>query len=133
MENNVFQNVKDLDLPFGQYALFGSAPMYVHGLRENISDIDIIVTQELWNELSKSEQWQKSISSSGKECLVKDNFELWQNWQPGEWDINKLINEAEVIDGLPFVRLEDVLVWKKLYGREKDLKDVEVIEKFLQT
>jgi len=44
-----------------------------------------------------------------------------------------LIDGAEIIDGLPFVKLERVLAWKKLNTREKDLKDIEVIEKFLRT
>lgn len=107
--------------------------MYVHGLRGTISDIDIIVTQELWNALNHSNKWQKSISPNGSECLTKDNFELWQDWQPGEWDIDKLITEAEIINGLPFVKLEAVLEWKKLYGREKDLQDVEKIENYLKS
>jgi len=42
-----------------------------------------------------------------------------------------LIDDAEIIDGLPFVKLEYVVKYKKQDGREKDLKDIETIEKFL--
>ncbi|MDP2856193.1 MAG: hypothetical protein Q8N90_03725 [bacterium] len=58
---------------------------------------------------------------------------MWKGWKPGQWDIKQLIREAEIIDGLPFVKLKYVLKWKKLSGREKDLKDIETIERFLQT
>ncbi len=39
----LFKKVKNLNLPIGDYALFGSAPMGIRGLRE-CHDIDIIVT-----------------------------------------------------------------------------------------
>jgi len=51
-------------------------------------------------------------------------------WRAG--DIKKLIAEAEIIDDLPFVKLEDVLKWKKLCNRgEKDKRDIELIENYL--
>ena len=31
------------------------------------------------------------------------------------------------------LRLDHVLEWKKKFGREKDKKDIEIIEKFLRT
>jgi len=36
--------------------------------------------------------------------------------------VNKLIDEAEEIDGIRFVRLEEFLRWKNLMGREKDFE-----------
>jgi len=37
-----------------------------------------------------------------------------------------------MILGLPFVKLEQVLRWKKLLERKKDLEDIALIEKFLK-
>jgi hypothetical protein len=42
-----------------------------------------------------------------------------------------LIKDATVIDGVPYVQLEELLKWKKVAAREKDLKDIVLIEKFL--
>ena len=67
----------------------------------------------------------------GSQYLWNDEIELYRDWKPGQWDIQKLINDAEIIDGLSFVRLERVIEWKKLSCREKDLKDIEIIERFL--
>ena len=52
-------------------------------------------------------------------------------WGSGEWSVQELIRGAEIIDGLPFVRIEEVLKWKRLNGREKDLKDAELIGRYL--
>ena len=47
------------------------------------------------------------------------------------WDIDLLIDGAEIIDGLPFARLEDVLAFKRFYGRPKDLEHVRLKERHL--
>lgn len=130
INNNLFQKVKKLKLPVGKYALFGSAPLGIRGLK-NCHDIDIIVTNDLFNEY-KEKRWEIKRMPHGSQYLWNDKIELWRDWKPGEWDIEQLIREAEIIDKLPFVRLERVLKWKKLNGREKDLKDIKKIEKFLK-
>jgi hypothetical protein len=127
----LFKKAKDLQLPIGQYALFGSAPLGIRGLRE-CHDVDMIITKDLW-EQCKSKNWETVIKSDGNQCFVIDSIEMGVDWFPGEWDVNKLIEEAEIIDGLPFVKLEEVLKWKKLFNREKDQKDIKIIEEFLKT
>ena len=127
----LFQKAKDLQLPIGQYALFGSTPLGVRNLRD-CHDVDIIVTEDLWNKF-KNENWEIITVNDGVQKLSKDDIEILKNWYPGEWDVNKLIEEAEIIDELPFVKLEEVLKWKKLFNREKDQKDIKIIEEFLKT
>lgn len=130
---DLFQKVKDLKLPVGKYALFGSAPLGIRGLRD-CRDIDIIVVEDLWDECKKN-NWELGTTSYDIQCLCNDEndeIELWKDCKPGNWDIKKLIEDAEIIDGLPFVRLERVLEYKKLRVKEKDLKDIKIIEKFLQ-
>jgi hypothetical protein len=126
-----FQRVKVLRFPLGSYALFGSAPMGIRGLKE-CHDIDMIVTEDLWN-ACKNKNWEQRTNQNGITCLWNNEIELWKEWGPGTWDIKKLIEEAELIDDLPFVRLETVLDWKKKNGRPKDLNDIKTIEAFLQT
>jgi hypothetical protein len=132
MSNDVlFRKVRDLHLPEGKYAIFGSGPMGVRGIRE-CHDIDMVVTEDLWDVMNDS-GWEVRPKSDGSPRLLKDEIEVWNSWKPGEWDVDQLIRDAEVIDGLPFVTLESVLKWKRLLGREKDIRDIEMIEKFLRT
>jgi hypothetical protein len=46
--------------------------------------------------------------------------------------VNRLIEEADVIDGIRFVKLADVIDWKKTQCREKDLYHVKLIEDYLE-
>lgn len=130
MNKDLFNKVKEIGLPLGKYAIFGSGPMGIRGLRE-CRDLDIIVTEDIYNIYKNNSDWElKKCDKS--EYLEKDNIELWKNWSPSDWNINQLIKNAEIIDSLPFVRLEEVLRWKKILGRKKDLEDIKIIERYLK-
>jgi len=134
MKNNaLFQKVKELKLPENKYALFGSAPMGIRGLKE-CSDIDLVVTEDLWQEFKNKQGWEYKITENSVEYIQNSdsNIEIWHDWRPWYQDVMPFIDNSEIIDNLPFVRLEYVLEWKRQFGREKDLKDVEIIEEFLR-
>lgn len=131
MNKELFEKVKKLNLPAGKYALFGSAPMGVRGLRE-CHDADIIVLPEIFQVYLGQPGWELKKMWHGSEYLFNDGVELWIDWKPGIWDIAATIGRAEMIEGLPFVSLEDVTRWKELSGRGKDLKDVEIIKRYLK-
>jgi hypothetical protein len=133
---NLFNNLKELNLPIGEYAIFGSGPMGIRDLRE-MHDIDIIITEKIYNEYVRKNGWEVKNIYENNDCfrgLVNHNLciEMWKDWYTG-WDIIELIKESEIIKGLPFIKLEQLLKWKKFFAKEKDLKDVEIIEKFLST
>lgn len=129
---NLFEEVKKINLPLGEFALFGSAPLGIRGLKE-CHDIDIIVTEDVYDFYKNKEKWAiKKMEDEDVEYLRRGNVELWSSWGPGDWNIKELIAEAEEIDGLPFVRIERVLEWKKINGREKDKEDIRRIERFLR-
>lgn len=132
--DDLFQRVKEMKLPIGKYALFGSAPLGIRELKE-CSDIDLIVVEELWQRYKNEHGWEYKITENGVEHIESNDgdIEIWHDWRPWYQDITRFINNAEIIDGLPFVKIEYVLEWKRKFGREKDLKDIEITEKFLRT
>ena len=69
----LFQKVKDFRLPIGEYALFGSAPLGIRRLKECL-DIDVIVTEDLWNEC-KNKNWEVRRASHGSEYLWNNEIE----------------------------------------------------------
>ena len=134
MENfrNLIKKLKDLNISIGEYAIFGSGPMAAKNLRDS-HDLDIIVSNKIWKEYRKKPEWKLTkftINGKVREILENNRIELSNGWGSGEWDINKLIKESKIIDGLPFVRLKEVLKWKKISNRDKDKKDIEILEKY---
>jgi len=127
----IFEKVKEMNLPIGQYAIFGSGPMGVRGLKI-CEDADLIVSKELWDKYKSDPGWKLKTAACGTDGLCNGLVEFYYIWKPGEWDADQLIADAEMIDGLPFVKLKYVLEWKKIYNREKDLKDIKIIENYLK-
>ncbi|MBU2037470.1 hypothetical protein KJ866_04730 [Patescibacteria group bacterium] len=119
------ENLKKLNLPVEKFAIFGSGPLVIRKIRES-DDIDIIVKPELWSELVNK-------YTSLKDNLIKvGDVEIYKDWLPWIGDINQLIDNADIIEGFRFVKLEYVLEWKKAMWREKDIKDIELIKKYMK-
>jgi len=134
MTQELFKKIREIGLLLGEYVIFGSGPMCILGLKE-CHDLDILVIEDVFEEYKKKPDWKfVEFERNGRqvEFLEKENIELYKNWGPGKWDDEKLIKEAELIDGLPFVKLEYVIKWKKISGREKDLNDIELIKEYLK-
>lgn len=113
-----------LNLPQGKYALFGSAQMAVKGIRPS-KDLDIIVTSELWNSLAT--EYPQHIKH-GPTRLHIGNVEIFKDWMKLSDKIVEMIDSAEIIEGIPLVRMEYLLEWKKFMGRPKDIADIVLIE-----
>jgi hypothetical protein len=132
-----FSALRQFNLPTDQYAITGSGPMGIRNIKE-IGDIDIIVTPMLWDILSQkygitdANSVKKIIFPGGLiEAFYEGSFytSLKDPYAP---TIASSIKNAELIDGLPFDSLENILYYKKKDAREKDLKDILLIENCLK-
>jgi len=117
--------LKKINLSVGQYAVFGSGPLAVRGIRP-ANDLDLIVKDELWRELNKK------YPSLDNRSIKIGKIEVYRDWLPWLSDKDQLIDSAEIFDGVPFVKLEYVLAWKKKMGRDKDLADIKLIENYFK-
>jgi hypothetical protein len=131
---DVISRIKALNLPIGKYIVFGSSVMEVHGIRK-AKDVDLIIDQDLYKEL-KRRGWKrhwffkrvlvcKALKKDGNEAFTHIK---WKNYRV---ENDELIGNAEVIDGVPFMRLEEYLKYKKCLPRMKDKRDVTLIEEYL--
>ncbi|HEX6447492.1 MAG TPA: hypothetical protein VF053_20520 [Streptosporangiales bacterium] len=121
--------VRGLDLPPGQYAVFGSGPIVVRGLREG-ADIDLLVTPELYARLRDTPEWTPRLRSDGGETLARADFDVMDRLEfPGYvGDVPAMIADAERIDGVPFVRLPELRRFKAALNRPKDHVDLDLID-----
>lgn len=127
---DVAAEAKALNFPTGSFAVFGSGPLSVRGLRE-ANDVDIIVSEAFFKQLATDATWTKGELSDHHKSLTKGNVSVYDSWAPGSWDIDELIREAEIIDGVPYVKLENVLEWKDLRAKPKDIEDMKLIRQYL--
>lgn len=123
----LFDELRALNLSSIQYVVFGSGPMGIRNMRE-IHDVDIFVTEELWKALSK-----KHKSKSDHSIQLTPNIEAIKTWFPGNWNVEELIAQADMIDDIRFVKLKRVYEWKKQRMAPKDKKDIEILEAYFKT
>lgn len=124
MFENFLKAVERLRLPKNQFAIFGSGPLSIRNLRE-ANDVDLIVKEPLWDELSKK------YSVMEKRLIKIGETEIYRDWKPWFNDVNLLIDSADIINGYRFVKLEYLLKWKQEMNREKDKIDIKIINDFL--
>lgn len=124
------EELKDLNLPHGTFAIFGSGPIAIRGLRDS-HDLDIIVKDHVYKKLCDA--YPNQAKTSPFAFIQIGNIEIGNQWLNSSEHINEMIDTAEIIDGFPFVQLHYVLAWKKQMGREKDLKDVVLIEEYINS
>lgn len=124
----IFKKVKNLELPIGQYVVFGSGPLEAYGIRQ-ANDIELFVTKELYIKLKASGWEEKEWPNEGGHYLQKDDFEADDTWHYGDYNPTpeELIAKAQIINGVPFAPLEEVRDWKLAFGRTKDIEDVKMI------
>jgi hypothetical protein len=128
---DVFSETKKLNFPADQYVVFAGAALAARGIKET-SDLDIIVTPELL-EKCRNEGWvmHPRIDPNDFPALEKGVAEIYTTIGGGvTLTFKELQDRAEVIDGIPFCSLEDVIHIKKIFGREKDFKDIALIEEY---
>lgn len=122
----LLKKLKKLNLPREKFTVCGSGPMGIRGIRK-IKDLDIIVSENLWQELIKK---YPTVGSGDKLRIDLGEIEILH--QPIIYQGEKLICEADIIDGIRYVNLATLIELKKKMGREKDFKDIKLIKDYLK-
>ena len=115
--------VDSLDLPKDEYYILSSGSLALYDLRKNARDLDLCVSKELFKDLKeKFNIDEKDKNSCGFykindliECIPEDKKSFTRDFR----------------EGYPVETLESILKFKKNLMREKDIEDIENIEKFL--
>lgn len=115
-----------LKLPKEQFAIFGSGPIAIRGIREP-HDLDIIVKEKLWKLLSH--KYPEFIKSNPLHLQI-GNIKIYKDWPGLSKNIDTIIDEAETFYDFPYVALSYVIEYKKYFGRKKDLQDIQLIQHY---
>lgn len=131
---DIFKKLKELNFPFGQYVVVGGA-MAAHNIRE-ANDLDILVTPKLYTKLLEEGYKQcfcEQCLNTSRIILKKDSVDIMPNQILGNYlgDTDSLIKNADIINGFPFIQLEEFIKFKRELGREKDFEDIKLMEEYL--
>jgi hypothetical protein len=129
---NIINKIKDLNLPFGKYVIIGSGILDALNIR-NAVDIDIAVLPDLFSQLQKTGEWNEEVRYN-QTFLTKNHIEIAPklSWDKYHTTTEEAIASATIIQGIPFMNLEELCKFKQALGRKKDMKDIELIKRFLR-
>jgi hypothetical protein len=123
---HLFELLRSLALPNGDYAVFGSGPLLVRGIIGAAGDLDVLCRGEAW---ARARRLGRVAEEHGVPVvsLFDGAVTLGTAWAIGAFDVDHLIDTAEVIDGVPFVRLEHVVAYKRIADRPKDREHLRLL------
>lgn len=122
-----------IDLPGDEYIIVGSGPLAAREIRD-AQDLDVLASDKLWSELSQkypvTEEFSlKKISFEDKKIEILGEGSAFRD--PEIATVQEMIETADVIEGRRFLNLDLLRKFKAKMGREKDLKDIELIDQYL--
>jgi hypothetical protein len=118
------------------FVLAGSARLLAEGLLERISDIDIVArnhTLERAFALTRTDAHGGVIrgENTGDDIaqLFDGRINVTGRWLHGHGVTDELIADAEHLDGLPYLRWNDIEAYKRHLNRPKDRSDLALMRR----
>lgn len=115
---DIRQRLAELALDTNEYRINAGGAMVLHGLREETRDLDIWCTKKLGDTLAQRCDVQV-LPDGTRRFVPAPDVEIYENMLPGE---------TVFLNGIPVAPLEDVLALKQQLNREKDRRDIAVLE-----
>lgn len=133
MTESFTDRVKQLQLPLDKSIIIGSGLLDQLGIRP-ADDIDVVVTPEVFHGLADVPAWRHEVIDEGRERYTHSEMaaEAWTHWNLGDQRLEyvDLVEQSVIYDGVRFVSLPLLRQWKEWAGREKDLRDVALIDQY---
>ena len=115
---DIRQRLGELALDANEYRINAGGAMVLYGLREETHDLDIWCTKKLGDALAQRCEAQ-TLPDGTRRFVPAPDVEIYENMLPGK---------TVFLDGIPVAPLEDVLALKRALNREKDQRDIAVLE-----
>ncbi len=123
-KEDIINILKNMELPLNEYWITAGAGLVIHGVKETTRDIDLGCTTHLVELFLKKGCKYIVEKDNTRIVQINDTIEILENW---------FVDEIVVIDGLPVGSLESIKKQKVQLGREKDIKDIRLIDDYIET
>ncbi|QFU94354.1 hypothetical protein [Amycolatopsis sp. YIM 10] len=110
--NPLIRRLKALSLDPADFVVFGSGPLLAYGIRRKIRDLDVVARGAAWARAVESGTPARG-AITGDPCVQFWNgrIQFFRSWLTPHWDVDRLIDEAAVVDGVRFAAPAEVLAY----------------------
>lgn len=121
VKKEIVKRINDLNLDKNKYWVVTGSAMVLYGLKEETNDIDLGCTRDLADMLEKR-YGAELLDDGTRKITIGVDIELFEDW---------LFDKVNYILDIPVISLKGLVQMKRMLGREKDLKDIEIINRYM--
>lgn len=125
---NIREAISQLLLPDGSFMVVGSGLLDTLGIRA-AGDIDLLVSHDVFDNF-KHQNYKIQQHKDGSDYISIGRFEIMVDWFGN--DLETMRESAVYIDKIPYWSLESMREWKCDHAREKDVRDIALIDEYRQ-
>lgn len=125
---DILNILSEYNFNFDEYVVISSAALVLHGVKEETKDIDISVTEDYYKYLEKNYECELERYDDKNDVniyYIDDIINFSTNYYSDSEDDFVIINGVKVQSIPAIIKLKETL------NREKDIKDLKLIDKFL--
>ena len=124
-KKEIIDVLKSYNFDNSKYLVISGAAMVLYGIKGTTNDIDIAITKDYYDYLLNNYKCNfDGLNKQGNPCYLIDDC---INFGPNYYSDNKVI-----IDNIPVQSIKELLELKKYLNRDKDIIDIEKIEKYMR-
>ena len=118
----IITRLNELNFDKTQYWVITGGAMALYGLRAETGDIDLGCTTEMAEALIAQGYPMTRTSRGYRKIAIGEDVEIIEGW---------LVDRVVDVEGLPVISLAGLRAMKESLGREKDMRDIALIDAFL--
>ena len=122
-KSDIICRVEKINFDKVEYWVLAGSAMVLHGIRLETHDIDLGCSKALADELEMQGYPTRVMPDGTRRIAYAEDVEIFEEW---------IFDKVTLVDGIPVISLDGLLEMKRSLGREKDLRDIVMIEEFLK-
>lgn len=120
--NEIIGRLRAFPYLAGDYWVITGAAMVLYGIREETQDIDLGCTARAADRLEAEGFLFRKTPDGKRQFRLEGGIEVFEDWLAGS---------VELVEGIPVVSIPGLIEMKRRLGREKDLRDIALINEHL--
>ena len=121
-KQQILARLDELNFDKTQYWVITGGAMALYGLRAETGDIDLGCTTAMAEALIAQGYPVTTTSRGYRKIAIGEDVEIIEGW---------LIDRVVDVDGVPVISLRGLRAMKESLGREKDLRDIALIDAYI--
>ena len=115
----IIERLRAFPYDSSEYWVITGGAMVLYGFREQTGDIDLGCTKEMADQM-EADGWLYKVQENGRRSFrYGEDIEVFEDW---------LEDTVQDVEGIPVISVKGLIEMKKSIGREKDLRDIALIE-----